>query len=213
MKDKIILSKENIETLAELVKPYLTEKRYEHTLSVKREAERLGEIFLLDEVNRLAASALLHDITKKADAKKQLQYCEEFGIIIGKDELYSPAVFHAITGAEVAGRDFPDYTDDEIISGVRWHTTGRDGMTVFESIIFLADYIEETRTFDDCVAVRKYFYDHISLCADKLKVLRETMVYAFDLTVKGLVDDGGIIDGHTVAARNFFIISGKQNQD
>lgn len=26
MKDKIILSKENIETLAELVKPYLTEK-------------------------------------------------------------------------------------------------------------------------------------------------------------------------------------------
>ena len=70
MKDKIILSKENIETLAELVKPYLTEKRYEHTLSVKREAERLGEIFLPDEVNRLAASALLHDITKKADAKK-----------------------------------------------------------------------------------------------------------------------------------------------
>ena len=70
MKDKIILSKENIETLAELVKPYLTEKRYEHTLSVKREAERLGEIFLPDEVNRLAASALFHDITKKADAKK-----------------------------------------------------------------------------------------------------------------------------------------------
>ena len=113
----------------------------------------------------------------------------------------------------MARRDFPDYTDDEIISGVRWHTTGKDGMTVFESIIFLADYIEETRTFDDCVAVRKYFYDNISSCADKLKVLRETMVYAFDLTVKGLVDDGGIIDGHTVAARNFFIISGKQNQD
>ncbi len=213
MKDKIILSKENIETLAELVKPYLTEKRYEHTLSVKREAERLGEIFLPDEVNRLAGSGLLPDITKKADAKKQLQYCEEFGIIIGKDELYSPAVFHAITGAEVAGRDFPDYTDDEIISGVRWHTTGRDGMTVFESIIFLADYIEETRTFDDCVAVRKYFYDNISSCADKFKVLRETMVYAFDLTVRRLVDDGGIIDGDTVAARNFFIISGKQKQD
>lgn len=142
-----------------------------------------------------------------------MQYCKEFGIIIGKDELYSPAVFHAITGAEVAGRDFPDYTDDEIISGVRWHTTGRDGMTVFESIIFLADFIEETRTFDDCVAVRKYFYDNISSCADKFKVLRETMVYAFDLTVRGLVDDGGIIDGHTVAARNFFIISGKQKQD
>ena len=68
MKDKTILSKENIETLAELVKPYLTEKRYEHTLSVKREAERLGEIFLPDEVNRLAASALLHDITKKTVA-------------------------------------------------------------------------------------------------------------------------------------------------
>ncbi len=210
---EIILDDEKINRLEELVKPYLTEKRYAHTLSVMKEAVKLGKILLPDEpekINKLAASALLHDITKKADAKRQLQYCEEFGIITDESEMFSPAVFHAITGAEVARRDFSDFVDDEILGGVRWHTTGRDGMTVFEAVIFLADYIEETRTFADCIAVRKYFYDRIYSCSDKTKVLRDTMIYAFDLTIKGIIEDGGVIDSHTVAARNYFIISDKK---
>jgi predicted HD superfamily hydrolase involved in NAD metabolism len=213
---EIILDNEKTEKLQELVKPYLTEKRYAHTLSVMKEAVKLGKLLLPDEpekINKLAASALLHDITKKDDTKRQLQYCEEFGIIIDESEMFSPAVFHAFTGAEVAKRDFSEFTDDEILAGIRWHTTGRDGMTIFEAIIFLADYIEETRTFDDCIAVRKYFYDKISSCSDKIKVLRDTMIYAFDLTIKGIIDDGGVIDSHTVAARNYFIISEKNNSN
>lgn len=210
MKEKIVLTTADVDKLAELVKPYLTEQRYRHTLAVKKEAVRLGEIYLPNDVERLAASALLHDITKKADSKKQLQYCEEFGIIIGQDS--SNATLHAITGAAVAERDFPDYIDREIISGIRWHTTGRDGMTVFEALIFLADYIEETRTFDDCVAVRKYFYDKLESGENKDKILRDTMIYAYDLTLHGLIDAGGIIDENTIAARNYYIIAGMQDK-
>lgn len=209
MKDKKILSNDEVEKLEALVKPYLTEQRYCHTIAVKKEAVKLGEIYLPDDVNRLAAAALLHDITKKADAKKQLQYCEEFGIIIEKGQ--NKAVLHALTGAKVAERDFPEYTDSEIVSGIRWHTTGRDGMTVFESIIFLADYIEETRTFDDCIAVRKYFYDGLNAGKEKNSLLRDTMIYAYDLTLTGLIKDGGVIDENTIAARNYFIIAGMQD--
>lgn len=205
MNEKIVLTDGDIDTLSVLVKPYLTEKRYAHTVSVKNEAVKLGEIYLPEDKNRLAASALLHDITKKADIKKQLQYCVEFGIIIGNNELLSPSVFHAMTGAALASRDFPSYTDSEIISGVRWHTTGRDGMSVFESLIFLADYIEETRNFDDCVRVRQYFYDKLSSGADKYSVLTDTMIFAFDLTIKGLIKDGSIIDPNTIGARNYYI--------
>lgn len=205
MKEKITLSDADILTLGELVRPYLTPKRYSHTLQVKKEAEKLAGIYLPEEKNRLAAAALLHDITKKDDTKKQLQYCEEFGIIIGGNELLSPSVFHAMTGSCLAARDFPDYTDREIISGVRWHTTGHDGMTVFESLIFLADYIEESRTFDDCVRVRKYFYDRSAAGEDRFTVLRDTMIYALDLTVRGLLEEGGIIDVNTVCARNFYV--------
>ena len=205
MNEKIVLTDGDIETLSVLVKPYLTEKRYAHTLSVKNEAIKLGEIYLPENKNRLAASALLHDITKKADIKKQLQYCVEFGIIIGNNDVLSPSVFHAMTGAALASRDFSDYTDSEIISGIRWHTTGREGMSVFEALIFLADYIEETRDFDDCIMVRNYFYDKLSSGVDRYSVLTDTMIFAFDLTIKGLIKDGNIIDNNTIGARNYYI--------
>lgn len=204
-KKKTILTAQDVDVLAERIRPYLTEKRYEHTLSVAKEAAILGDIYLPDEINRLKASALLHDITKRADFKKQLQYCQEFGIMVRTADKLSPSTFHAKTAAVMAEKDFPEYTDSEITAGVRWHTTGREGMTVFESIIYLADYIEETRDFDDCVKVRKYFYDRISCGEEPESVLTDTMIYSFDLTIDLLLKEGAIIDTDTVRARNYFI--------
>lgn len=203
-------TEEEISALSENVKRYLTGKRYAHTVSVAEEAARLGEIFgfSADDVNRLRVSALMHDITKLADSKKQLQYCEEFGIIIEPEKNVSASVLHGITGVALAARDFADYADEDILSGIRWHTTGRYGMTVFESVIYLADYIEPTRTFDDCLAVRQYFYDRIGGCTtaeERYEVLRDTMIYSFDLTIGNLLEDRNIIDSDTICARNYFI--------
>lgn len=204
---------QDVERLAELVRPYLTDKRYEHTLAVAKEAEKLGKIYLPGDICRLQAAALLHDITKKADLKKQLQYCEEFGIMVNTDDLLSPSVFHAKTAEAVAARDFPDDTDEDILSGIRWHTTGHSGMTVFEAIIYLADYIEETRDFDDCVRVRRYFYDRIACGEEPGTVLTDTMIYSFDLTIELLLKDGAIIDSDTIRARNYYIAQKKNEQN
>lgn len=195
-----------LRALAEAVRPYLTEKRYAHTRAVEREAARLGEIYLPERVNALRASALLHDITKKESVEKQLQLCREFGIMTEEADLLSPSVFHAMTGAAVAGRDFASFTDPEILSGVRWHTTGHAGMTVFESVVYLADYIEETRTFDDCVRLRRDFYGRLDGGVDPMEALRDTMIESFDLTLAGLMRDGAPIAADSVAARNWFII-------
>jgi len=204
-KQNRILTDEEVAALSERVRPYLTGKRYEHTVAVAEEAARLGELFLPGRINNLRAAALLHDITKRADFQKQLQYCEEFGIIIRSDDMLSPTVFHAITGAALAQRDFADITDGEIISGIRWHTTGRAGMTVFDSIIYLADYIEPTRTFDDCIRVRRCFWDGIREGRDKTEVLCETMILSFDMTIENLLREGALIDRETIAARNDFL--------
>lgn len=200
-----ILTDEEVARLSERVRPYLTPKRYDHTVAVAEEAARLGELYMPEKINNLRASALLHDITKRADFQKQLQYCEEFGIIIGSDDMLSPKVFHAITAAAVAERDFADLTDDEILSGIRWHTTGREGMTVFDAIIYLADYIEPTRTFDDCIRVRRCFWDGIREGRDKFQVLRDTMIHSFDLTIESLLREGALIDKDTIAARNYYL--------
>ena len=204
------LTEEELRRLTEEVKPYLTGRRYAHTLEVAGEATRLGGIFGFseDDVKRLRASALMHDITKLADSEKQLQYCKEFGIILEPEKNVSESVLHGITGAAAAARDFADYADADILSGIRWHTTGRYGMTVFESVIYLADYIEPTRTFDDCLSLRRYFYDRIGGCRteeERLDVLRDTMIYSFDLTIENLLEDRRIIDSDTICARNYFI--------
>lgn len=202
------ITEEAIASLRERVKPYLTEKRYAHTLSVEREAAKLGAIYLPDKIMKLRASALLHDITKRYSDEKQLQCCKEFGIITDMYERVQTKTLHAKTAAEVAKRDFPEFADPEIISGIRWHTTGHAGMTCFESIVYLSDYIEETRTFDDCVKLRSYFYDRLASAVDineKNRVFEDTMIMSFDKTVELLIADGEYISTDTIDARNYFI--------
>ena len=203
------VTEESLALLRERVRAYLTDKRYVHTLAVEKEAAKLGEIYLPDKVTKLRASALLHDITKRYSDEKQLQCCDEFGIITDTQERTQTKTLHAKTAAVIAKRDFPEFADSEIISGIRWHTTGHSEMTVFESIVYLADYIEETRTFDDCVELRRYFYESFASASDKderNKALIDTMIRSFDKT------DGEYIAVDTVDARNYFLSvrSGKQ---
>jgi predicted HD superfamily hydrolase involved in NAD metabolism len=205
--ERIELTDEQISVLRERVRDYLKPKRYLHTLAVEEEAALLGEMFLPDRINALRASALLHDVTKRDDLEKQLQYCSEFGIIYDVLERSSPKLFHAKTAAELARRDFAEFVDDEIISGIRWHTTGREQMTAFESIVYLADYIEKTRTFPDCTELRRYFWDGInSPGVDRDEHFKKTMVLSFDMTIRNLIEEGAPIDRDTVAARNRFIL-------
>ena len=202
--EKILLREEDITALREKVRPYLTEKRYLHTLSVEREADRLGKIYLPDECMRLRAAALLHDITKKESHAGQLQYCSEFGIILKSGDK-SDEVYHAITASYLAARDFSEYTDSGIISAVRHHTTGGADMTLFDALIYLADFIEETRTFEGCRMLRSYFIDRSECGDDKFDVLYDTLVKSFDMTLSHLIEKGSVIDPDTVDARNLCI--------
>ena len=202
------ITEEDLNALRERVRPYLKEKRYLHTLEVEKEAARLGAIYMPEKIPKLRAAALLHDITKAASFEKQLQTCQEFDIMVQRSDLSSPSVFHAITAAAVAGRDFADIADEEILSGVRWHTTGHDAMTVFETLIYLADFIEPTRTFDDCITLRNYFWGSLPQENDQTALavhLCRTMVLSFDLTIRGLLDEEEAIGVDTILARSCFL--------
>lgn len=202
------ITEQSLDSLKERVREYLDEKRYAHTLSVEREAERLGAIFLPDKVMELRASALLHDITKRYSLEKQLQCCEKFDIITNIYDRLQPKILHAKTAAELVRREFPDFSSPDIIAGIRWHTTGHENMTLFESIIYLADYIEEERQFPDCVELRQYFYSLIgnaSNSREKTQALYSAMILSFDMTIKQLAESGEYIDTDTVEARNWFL--------
>lgn len=202
--EKIILLRESISTK----KYFSTEYRLNHTLGVEREAVRLGEMYCPDKIPALRAAALLHDITKEISFEKQLQICERFGTIISNEQMMAKKTLHAITAAIIIPEKFPLFASDEVISAVRYHTTGRDNMTITEKIIYLADYIEEGRSFDDCVRLREYFYsaDPQEMdIDDRLLHLDKTLILSFDMTIKQLLCEGSPIDINTTLARNDLI--------
>lgn len=183
------------------------EKRYKHTIGVANEALNLGRIFLPQKAEKLYLTGLLHDITKELSKEEHLILCKKYGIDI--DSNIAPKLLHAKTGAELARELYgKDYVDNEVYNGIFYHTTGRAEMTLFEIIIYLADYIEEGRTFEDCIYLRNYFYDNLENAKsyeEKLEILRKTMVLSFDLTIKNLIDEEKRIDKDTIDSRNYFL--------
>ena len=105
-------------------------------------------------------------------------------------------------------KEYPDYATDDIVSAVRWHTTGHGGMSVFDCIVYLADYIEENRKFEYCIRLRNYFWGNnpIEMTEkERLVHLYRTMVMSVDLTVNTLTREGSFIDPDTIECRNFYL--------
>lgn len=199
-----------MDTLRSDIKGYISGKRYSHTLSVEQECGALAVQFGLceDEVYRLYISALLHDITKEKKPEQQLQLCRELDVPYSEYDKASPKVFHAMTAAALILRDFPLLASADVCENIRYHTVGREDMTLSEKLLYLADYIEPTRDFDDCKKLRRYFYSKKNREGKTLmRHLDETLVISFDMTLRVLIDEGQCIAQQTVASRNFLIRS------
>ena len=188
----------------------MSPKRFFHTTEVEKMATRLAAIYLPEEEYRLRAAALLHDIAKELDRKEQIEICSSHGDLLSAEDLFSPKTHHARAGAFLIPEIYPDFDDPLIISAVRWHTTGREGMTLPEKLIYLADYIDMSRKFESCVAVREFFFSaepEKMNEGDRLRHLDKTLIKSFDYTICELLDEGRCISADTVAARNGLIIS------
>ena len=191
--------------LRETVKSSMSDKRSFHTLAVENMAVRLGEIYAPDDINVLRAAALLHDITKELSTAEHIGLCNEYAIKLTSNDILAPKTLHARTAAEKIKRDFPNFNDQKIIDAVRWHTTGREGMSITEKLIYLADYIDDSRKFEDCVKLREFFFDfdfENSNHDEKLAHLRDTLILSYDMTISALLDSGAPIAKDTFDARN-----------
>lgn len=195
-------------SLAELrgkIRSYMSGKRLFHTYAVEEEISSLAKIYCPDEEYELRVAALLHDITKEKKLPEQLELCERYGISYSEEEKLSPKVFHAKTGEAVARADFPEYAELETVKSIRWHTTGRRSMTLSDKLLYLADWIEATRTFEQCRELRAFFYGGLKTAEDKEKHLLETMIKALDMTIIGLIEEGQIVHPDTLEARNHLL--------
>ena len=145
-------AKPSLPWLREKTLEHLDEHRVAHVAGCESEAVRLAMRW--GEDPELAAEAgILHDITKSLSFDEQLQLCEKYGIINDNSELEAPKLLHAKTGAALARDLFG--VSDTVYAAIRWHTTGKPDMSLFEKILYLADYIEPTRDFEGIDELRE----------------------------------------------------------
>ena len=204
---------ENISALRSNIENRMSDFRLAHTLGVEKMAVRLGELFCPHKIDLLRAAALLHDITKELSVEEHSKIYERHGACPSKEELAAPATLHSVTASMIIPEKYPEFADKELIDAVRYHTTGRENMSLCEKLIYLADYIDMSRTFEDCVKLREFF-----MSAEPEKMSREekeahltrTLVRSFDMTISGLLADGLPISRDTVQARNSLILSSQK---
>ncbi len=199
------ITSDKIDALREHIKGKLSEKRCYHTLCVEKMAVRIARIYCPEKEDVLRVSALLHDITKEYPKEKQLEIFKKHGEALAREEISASSTWHARTAALVIPEEYKEYALPEVINAVRYHTTGREGMSKCEKIIYLADYIDESRTYDDCVALRREFFapcfEEMSE-GEKMLHLNKVILHSFDITMTDLIKRGKTINRDTISSRN-----------
>ena len=131
----------------------LDDYRMYHSECVSECAAVLAEKYGAD-IQKARLAGLLHDVTKNTSKADQLEIIEKSGEPLSRVELFNPKVWHQISGAAFL-KESGIVTDEEILGAVRWHTTGRAGMTLLEKIVYIADFISADREYPDVNVVRK----------------------------------------------------------
>lgn len=184
----------NLNNIKQKLSEMLPEKRMIHSLNVADCAVKLCEIYGCDK-DKAYIAGILHDCAKYLDKEQVNYYVNKYNIVLDEFEKDSLALSHSIIGSYIAENEFNIY-DKEIINAIRYHTTGKENMTLLEKIIYIADLIEVNRSFPYVDTLRELVYN---------KNLDEALLLSFDNTIKFIIDSKQIIHPRTVNARNYLM--------
>ena len=160
--------------IKEHLKKVLKPGRYEHTLGVEYTADCLAMRYGCD-MTKADLAGLLHDCAKWIPNKEKVAMCKERKIPFTQVEQENPELLHAKLGAEVAKETY-GIEDEEILSAIRWHTTGKPDMTLLEKIIFVADYMEPNRDkAPELDKIRRLAFKDLDQCL--IFILKQTLEY------------------------------------
>jgi predicted HD superfamily hydrolase involved in NAD metabolism len=135
-----------------VVEKAITKQRYQHTLGVMETAISLAKRYGAD-VKKAELAAIFHDYAKFRPKGEMRKIIIEQNM--PKDLLeYNTELWHAPVGAYLVEKEV-GISDKEILDAIRYHTSGRENMTLLEKVIYLADYIEPGRSFPGVDEVRE----------------------------------------------------------
>lgn len=186
------------EKIVELIKSKLEPNRFEHSMNVAQSARYLAGKYGGD-ADKAYTAGLLHDVMKNSSPEEQLGVITEAGIELLPEERANRKLWHAIAGAAYI-RVVMGIDDKELYKAVRYHTTGRAGMSLLEKIVYLADYISAERNYRDVDVMRK-------LCDESMDA---AVLYALEFGIPDLVRKGSVIHPDSLDLYNESIMRRKE---
>lgn len=162
--------------------------RFDHTLGVAYTAANMAFIHG-EDVEKALIAGFLHDCAKCMSHEDQIKICEKNKIEISEVEKRNHSLLHAKVGMFLARTKYDVY-DTDILNAIRWHTTGREDMSLLEKIIYIADFIEPNRKpLEDMNTIRQEAYTDIDRCL--AHILHNSVIYL--KTIGKEIDDATMI--------------------
>jgi len=180
---------QNVE-IKKYLKSKLERKRYKHVLSVRDTAVNLASIYQAD-VQKTNLAALLHDCAKWMNSRQLYEALADYEIQLDEFEQLNTSLLHAIVGAELAV-DLFSVKDEEILNAIRNHTRGNGSMRLLDKILYVADFAEPRRTYEEADTVRKLASQDLDQAV--FEVARHK--------ISNLAEKGVVIHPDTVVAYN-----------
>ncbi|MCM3596308.1 bis(5'-nucleosyl)-tetraphosphatase (symmetrical) YqeK [Metabacillus idriensis] len=179
-----------------LVKDHLTDHRYEHTIGVMETAIALAKQYGAD-VKKAETAAIFHDYAKFRSKDEMKQIIIEQNMT--KELLiHSPELWHAPVGAYLVEKE-AGINDAEVLDAIRYHTSGRENMTLLDKVIYVADYIEPGRIFPGADEVRELAKND----------LNKALIVSMKNTILFLLKKNQAIYPETLQSYNFLVFEEK----
>ena len=204
-KERENFSEGELMMLACRIKKQMTEYRFEHTRGVFKAVDELSVLYMPERLSELRAAALLHDITKELSTDEHIELMKKHGIEVTEVDIASPQLLHSKTAELMVKDKYPEFATKRICQALRYHTTGSADMTLFDAIIYIADYIEDGRDNEFCLKLKNYFWSAEPSKMDvkeRTEHLWKTVLLSLDMTVENIKSKGGSVDRQTLLARD-----------
>ena len=182
-----------VEEIKEYLKENLKESRYKHTLGVRETAVKLAELNGAS-IEKAEIAALAHDVAKNLSIEEMLDIINKNNIVLSNVEKDNMSLWHSIIAPAVAQEKLK-ISDEEILDAIRWHTTGKEDMSVLAKIIYIADMIEPGRSFEGLEEIRKETFENLD----------KGVYTGLTHSIKFLLSKDLLIDENTIKARNYFL--------
>ncbi|MGL4847551.1 MAG: bis(5'-nucleosyl)-tetraphosphatase (symmetrical) YqeK [Clostridium sp.] len=181
------------EIIYDYLKNNLKENRFIHTLGVASVSKKLAEAYG-EDIEKAELAGLLHDMCKNMPKEEMAKLIEENNIQLTLSEKKTTELWHSIVAPIMAKEKF-NIKDEEILSAIRFHTTGKEDMSKLDKIIYIADMIEPSRRFDGVDEIRK----------EVLEDLDKGVLKGMNHTIRFLLEKNGMIDENTIKGRNYLL--------